>query len=50
LWYVPEGQYPSAEEGKHRLEYLREKGESPYAFSFRKNYTIADLEAFRAAD
>lgn len=50
LWYVPEGQYPSAEAGKLRLEYLREKGESPYAFSFRKNYSLADLEAFLAAD
>ncbi|HLO28574.1 MAG TPA: DUF3291 domain-containing protein [Anaerolineales bacterium] len=36
LWWVPVGHLPSAEEGKERLEYLREYGDTAYAFSFKK--------------
>ena len=35
LWWVPAGYLPSPEEGKERLDYLREHGDSAYAFSFR---------------
>jgi len=35
LWWVPAGHLPSTEEGKERLEYLREHAESPFAFSFK---------------
>jgi heme-degrading monooxygenase HmoA len=35
LWWIPAGQLPSIEEGKERLEYLREDGDSAYAFSFK---------------
>ena len=35
LWWVPAGLLPSPEEGKERLDYLREHGDSAYAFSFR---------------
>ena len=35
LWWVPAGHIPSTEEGKERLEHLREHGDSDYAFSFQ---------------
>ncbi len=35
LWWIPTGHIPSAEEGKQRLEYLREYGDTSYAFSFK---------------
>lgn len=43
LWWVPVDHLPSPEEGKERLEYLREHGESDYAFSF-KNVFAAPME------
>ena len=36
LWWVPVGHIPSPEEGKERLDHLREHGETDYAFSFNK--------------
>ena len=36
IWWVPAGHLPDPQEGKKRLEYLREHGDSPYAFSFKK--------------
>lgn len=42
FWYVPEGHEPTPEEAKHRLNYLNEHGESPYAFSFKSKYTPED--------
>ncbi|MCI0551685.1 MAG: DUF3291 domain-containing protein [Anaerolineae bacterium] len=36
LWWVPAGHLPSTEEGKERLEYLQEHGDTAYAFSFHK--------------
>jgi len=35
LWWVPTGHLPSTQEGRERLEYLREHGDSEYAFSFQ---------------
>jgi hypothetical protein len=35
LWWVPAGHLPTTEEGKERLEYLREHGDTSYAFSFK---------------
>ncbi|HSL42741.1 MAG TPA: DUF3291 domain-containing protein [Anaerolineales bacterium] len=35
LWWVPAGELPSIEEGKARLDHLREHGDSAYAFSFK---------------
>lgn len=38
MWYVPENQIPSPEEGKERLMYLRKHGDTPHAFTFRKRF------------
>lgn len=38
LWWIKAGQVPTALEAKQRLDHLTEKGESPYAFGFRKIY------------
>ncbi|ACA85740.1 conserved hypothetical protein [Shewanella woodyi ATCC 51908] len=43
LWWVPKGHIPDVEEGKLRLEHLREHGESPYAFSFKSRFEPSDL-------
>jgi hypothetical protein len=42
LWYVPAGHLPDVGEARERLEYLREHGETPYAFSFSKRYEPED--------
>ncbi len=41
LWWVPAGSYPSALEGKERLEYFQANGASEYAFSFSKIFNPA---------
>jgi len=46
FWYVPIGHEPTQEEAKQRLDYINEKGESPYAFTFRNKYTIEDFLNF----
>jgi hypothetical protein len=35
LWWIPEGQIPSVDEAKDRLELLRLKGPTAEAFTFR---------------
>lgn len=49
LWWIPAGHIPGVEEAKERLEYLREHGETPYAFTFKKTFPapqpIIDLSA-----
>jgi hypothetical protein len=39
LWWVPAGQLPGPEEGKQRLDYLREHGDTVYAFSFKNVFS-----------
>src|SRR5689334_6665099 len=36
LWWVPAGHRPTVEEGRARLDHLREHGETAYAFSFQQ--------------
>lgn len=48
LWYVEEGHVPDLAEAKERLEYLAKNGESPFAFSFRKRFSIDDWITFQA--
>jgi hypothetical protein len=43
LWYIEDGHIPTVEEGKERLEYLQQRGESPYAFGFKSKYLPEDL-------
>ena len=43
MWYIEKGHIPSIEEAKERLEYLREHGESPYAFTFKSKYKPGDI-------
>ena len=38
LWWVLSGHIPTVEEAKERLSYLSAKGETPYAFSFKKPF------------
>lgn len=44
LWYVPANHFPTVEEAIERLTYLRKKGETPFAFSFKKRFTVEDVQ------
>ena len=46
LWYVPSGHTPTIQEAVDRLNYLRKHGETPYAFSFRKRFTVEEASGF----
>lgn len=41
-WYVPQNHQPSIEEAKKRLDFANENGESPYAFTFKKRFSVED--------
>ena len=44
MWWVPAGQLPCIEEGKERLDYLRQHGDSAYAFSFKRIFPAPIVE------
>jgi len=43
LWWIPAGHIPTVEEAKARLEYLRERGPTPLAFTFKRRFTIEQM-------
>lgn len=43
LWWIAEDTLPTIEQALARLNYLRENGDSPYAFTFKSNFTKEDL-------
>ncbi|MBT8320764.1 MAG: DUF3291 domain-containing protein [Eudoraea sp.] len=45
-WYLKEGDIPSLQAAKDRLQYLEDHGETPYAFTFRKRFTIQEAVSF----
>ena len=46
LWWVEQNHIPSIEEGIARLNYLRENSDTPYAFSFKSNFSAAELKQY----
>jgi hypothetical protein len=50
LWWVPEGELPTVEEARERLEYLREHGPTPHAFTFKRRFSPADTPAGEPRD
>ena len=46
LWYVPMGCRPSVADAEGRLTYLRQNGETPYAFTFKKKFTAEEAALF----
>ncbi|KAA8667130.1 DUF3291 domain-containing protein [Vibrio gigantis] len=42
LWWIEEGHTPTLEEAIERLEHLRETGDTPYAFTFKTNFTASE--------
>lgn len=47
LWWVPQGFTPSIEEGIARLNYLRENADSPYAFTFKSNFSSTEANEYK---
>ncbi|MBD8511382.1 DUF3291 domain-containing protein [Photobacterium sp. WH24] len=46
LWWVEDDHIPTIAEAKERLDYLRNKGDSPFAFTFKSNFTPDDALAY----
>jgi len=44
LWWIPEGSIPTVEQAIERLNYLRTNGDSPYAFTFKSNFTVEEAK------
>jgi heme-degrading monooxygenase HmoA len=44
LWSVPAGHEPTIEEAKERLEHLKRRGPTPYAFTFRVSFSAPDAD------
>jgi hypothetical protein len=42
LWWVSAGHVPATEEGRERLEYLREHGGTSYSFSFKTIFPVPE--------
>lgn len=46
LWYTPTEKTPTVDEAVERLVYLREHGETPFSFSFKKKFSFEDAAQF----
>jgi hypothetical protein len=45
-WYVPASHVPTVAEAIERLNYLRNHGETPFSFSFKKRFSIEEANKF----
>jgi hypothetical protein len=43
LWWVPKGHVPTIEEAVEKLDFLRSNGDTPYAFTFKSNFTASEF-------
>lgn len=49
FWYVPEGYEPTFQDAKDRLDYLNTHGDTPYVFSFKSKFSVADSINYKPA-
>ncbi|MEH6452319.1 MAG: DUF3291 domain-containing protein [Psychromonas sp.] len=45
LWWVPKDHTPTVEEAVEKLEFLRSNGDTPYAFTFKSNFSASEFVA-----
>jgi hypothetical protein len=45
LWYVPAGHEPTVKEAEERLNHIREHGDTPRAFSFKRRFTEEEYQS-----
>lgn len=45
LWWIPNGNYPTPDEAKERLENLQVNGPTNQAFTFKKAFPVPDVES-----
>ena len=45
-WYLQKGMIPTLQEAKDRLQHLEEHGETPFAFTFKKSFTVQEAASF----
>ncbi len=50
LWWIPAGHIPTVEEAKTRLDYLTAHGPTPYAFTFKKRFTVEEMLAYAVTE
>ena len=43
LWWITAGEYPSADQGRTRLEHLAKHGSTQHVFTFREKFSAPDL-------
>jgi hypothetical protein len=46
LWYLPQNELPTPLQAREKLEHLQKFGETPQAFSFRKNFSVEGTPNF----
>jgi hypothetical protein len=46
MWWIPAGRTPTLDEALDRLQYLRNNGSTPLAFTFKDKYSPEDAEAY----
>ena len=46
-WYLDRGKIPTLQESRDRLQHLEDHGETPYAFTFKKAFTIQEVLSFK---
>ena len=49
-WYLKEGMIPSLQDAKDRLQFLEDHGETPYAFTFKKSFSIQQTLSYNTPD
>ncbi|MDZ4769705.1 MAG: DUF3291 domain-containing protein [Chloroflexota bacterium] len=46
LWWLPADHLPTPQDARIRLEYLQVHGATPFAFTFRQQFTAEEAEAY----
>lgn len=47
MWYTSPNYLPSVQDAQERLDHLRNHGETPFSFSFKKRFTAAEAHGFK---
>jgi len=47
IWYVENIVIPSVEEARERLEYIQNRGSTPYAFTFKQKFSETEFVNYK---
>ncbi|MEM6281924.1 MAG: DUF3291 domain-containing protein [Chloroflexota bacterium] len=48
MWWIPEGELPTLQDARERIDHMEQHGPTPFAFNFKKRFSVSEMLEYTA--